>query len=156
MNKQSLIFVLLIILSTGLVLSQEAGVDVELQLCKAIEERMPVEAGVEFSSDMEQIYLWCKVTGMTDTTTIKHLWIYQEKQLASVSLPVRSSSFRTWSSKKLLPQWVGDWEVRVVDADDNILKSLKFTVVKPMVEEMPEKIIPDTTVIDTTLPDTTD
>ena len=47
-----------------------------------------------------------------------------------VDLPVKSASWRTYSSKTIPEYWTGDWEVRVVDAEGNTLASIPFTVGK--------------------------
>jgi hypothetical protein len=43
-------------------------------------------------------------------------------------LPVRSSNWRTWSSKTVLPQWVGQWQVEVLDRDGTLLKTIAFSL----------------------------
>ncbi|SYZ74657.1 conserved exported hypothetical protein [Candidatus Zixiibacteriota bacterium] len=100
----------------------------EAQVCTGIQERMPTGMAETFSPDVGQIYLWSKITGSEGETTIKHIWYYQGKEMATVELPVRSSSYRTWSSKNILPQWTGDWSVKVEDASGNVLKELSFKI----------------------------
>ena len=82
-----------------------------------------------FSADVERVYLWCRVEGAPDTTEIRHVWYHDGKEMAVVSLPVKSSSWRTWSSKKILPGWIGNWEVRVVGADGGTLATVPFEVI---------------------------
>jgi len=101
---------------------------VEAELCAGIEERMPTGMADSFTPDVGEVYLWCKVTGCMDTTVMHHVWYRNGEQVADVELPVRSPSWRTWSSKKILSSWTGDWEVKVVDADGNEIKSLPFKI----------------------------
>ena len=49
-------------------------------------------------------------------------------EMATVELPVRGSAWRTYSYKTIPPQWAGDWVVKVVDANDNVLKAIPFKV----------------------------
>jgi hypothetical protein len=111
---------------------QEAGAGsalmVEAQLCTGIEERMPVGATESFDADVVKVYLWCQVTGAADTTVIKHVWSYEGKEMATVELPVKSAAWRTWSYKTILPEWTGNWEVKVLDAEGDVLKAVSFTV----------------------------
>jgi hypothetical protein len=109
-----------------------SGLEIESQLCRSVLEREPVEPAESFSADVGQVFLWTKVTGATDSAIIKHVWFYGEQEMATVELPVRSSSWRTWSSKNILPQWVGNWQVKIVDAEGNIFKSVSFTITVPM------------------------
>ena len=101
---------------------------VETQLCTGVEDRMPVGAAESFPPDVENVFLWCKVTGATDSTSIQVAWYHGDKEMAAVELPVKSASWRTWSSKRILPEWTGDWTVRVLDAAGNGLKELSFTI----------------------------
>lgn len=101
---------------------------IEAEICAGIEERMPTGMADTFTPDVEKVYLWCKVIGCKDTTMVHHVWYYNGKEMADVELPVRSSSWRTWSSKTILPSWTGDWEVKILDAAGNELKSAQFKV----------------------------
>jgi hypothetical protein len=59
---------------------------------------------------------------------VKHCWFYKGEEMAVVELPVRSDAWRTWSYKTILPEWTGDWEVKVMDAGDNVLTSTPFKI----------------------------
>ena len=102
----------------------------EIQVCTSVEDRVAVGAGDVFGTDVEQVCLWSKILGATDETTVKHVWFYDGKEMASVELPVRSASWRTWSRKTILPEWTGDWEVKVVDADGSVIASTSFKMMK--------------------------
>ncbi len=101
---------------------------VEAQVCSAIEERMPSGMADSFMPDVGEVYLWCKVTGCMDTTVIHHVWYRNGEQMADVELPVRSSSWRTWSSKQILPSWTGNWEVKITDAGGKEMKVVPFKI----------------------------
>ncbi len=101
---------------------------VEGVVCSGIEQRMPVDSAEQFSPDVGKVFFWCKVTGATDTTAITHVWLYDGKEMATVELPVRSPAWRTWSSKNILPSWVGKWEVQVRDAEGNVLLGKSFAI----------------------------
>lgn len=102
---------------------------VETELCTGIADRMPTGMAESFPADVGKVYLWCQVLGSEDSTLVRHVWYYKGEHMATVELPVKSSSWRTWSSKNLLPAWTGDWEVKILDADGNELKSIPFQVV---------------------------
>jgi hypothetical protein len=101
----------------------------EAQLCTGVQERMPVGMADSFPPSVGQVYLWCKISGATDQNTmIKIIWLYQGKEMTTVELPVKSVSWRTWSAKRILPEWTGDWEAKIADGSGNILKSLTFKI----------------------------
>lgn len=108
-----------------------ATLAVEAQLCTGVQERMPVGMADSFTPEVGQVYLWCKITGGSGSSTIKHVWSYNGQEKATVELTVNGSSWRTWSAKKILPEWTGDWSVKVVDASGNVLKELSFKIAAP-------------------------
>jgi Protein of unknown function (DUF2914) len=118
--------------ATILAQAETATLKAEAQLCTGVQDRMPTGMADSFSPEVGQVYLWCKITGATDPNTIiKVVWSYQGKEKATVELAVKSSSWRTWSAKKILPEWTGDWSVKVVDASGNVLKELSFKIAAP-------------------------
>ena len=109
--------------------AQETTPRVEtMTFCKAIEERQPVDADSTFAAETEKIYCVTKITGVEGESTVTHVWFHGEEEMARVELPVRSSSWTTWSSKRLLPAWAGTWRVDVLDAGGSVLESMSFTL----------------------------
>ena len=53
---------------------------------------------------------------------------YGLAQLPEVRLRVGSDSWRTWSSKKVMPDWVGEWRVEVIAEDGTMLDTITFSV----------------------------
>jgi len=107
---------------------------VEAVICSEVVERMPVDTVSEFTSDVGKVAVWLKVTGAIDTTLINVNWYYKGDKMASVELPVKSPFWRTWSTKNILPHWIGDWEIKVTDAEGEILKSMQFKIISVLKE----------------------
>jgi hypothetical protein len=101
----------------------------EAEICTGIDERMPTGTAESFPADVGKVYLWCKIQGATDSTMVRHVWYRNGEEMATVELPVKSPAWRTWSSKNLLPEWTGAWEVKILDADGNELASVPFQIV---------------------------
>jgi hypothetical protein len=74
--------------------------------------------------------VWCKtrIVGAAEPTTVTHVWYREGKTMARVDLAVGSPSYRTVSSKQILPDWTGRWEVKVLDDAGTVLRSESFTV----------------------------
>ncbi|MEA3297327.1 MAG: DUF2914 domain-containing protein [candidate division Zixibacteria bacterium] len=108
----------------------ESDLTVEAEVCTSIEERMPVGAGDSFSADIGELFLWSKIKGASDSTAVKHYWFYKDKEMTVVELQVKSTSWRTWSCKQILPEWTGDWETRIVDINGVVLESVSFKIYK--------------------------
>ena len=92
------------------------------------ESRTLIGEGVEFASDAGQIYCMTRIKGLQGPTTVTHAWYYEGQAKARVELKVGSSDWRTWSSKKILPAWTGNWEVKVLDETGKVLATFGFTV----------------------------
>ena len=105
-----------------------SALTVEAKLCTGVVDRVAQGEATKFSSDIGEIYLWCRVIGAKDTTHVEHLWYYKGEEKASIKLPIKGASWRTWSMKTIMPHWAGQWEVKIVDADWHVLKTLSFTV----------------------------
>lgn len=119
--------------------AQPAAITIEAQLCTGVEERMPVGMADQFPADVGQVCLWTKILGYSDTTVIKHIWYYRGDEVATVELPVRGSSWRTYSYKTIPSGWTGDWVVKVVDADGEVLGAYPFKVAEAEAEPAMEK-----------------
>ncbi|MEZ5357522.1 MAG: DUF2914 domain-containing protein [Candidatus Zixiibacteriota bacterium] len=104
------------------------ALDIEAVVCSGIEERMPVGEGDQFRADVERVYFWTRVTGAEGETFIRHVWLHEGQEIADVQLPVKGSPWRTYSYKTMIPEWTGNWEVKVVGDDGNVLLTKTFTI----------------------------
>ena len=141
--KKLCITVALLLLAASAFAQEEASVpaqalEVETQMCTGVQDRMPVGPTDTFPEGTEMVCLWMKVTGAEDTTAITLVWSLNGEEKARHDLPVKSPSWRTWATKNLLPEWTGQWEVKVLNPQGDILKAVEFTVGgEPMKEEAP-------------------
>ena len=92
----------------------------------AVEERELQGEATAFPSTIERIYCWCLIKGCEEPTIIEHVWYYGDEEKARVVLDVLYPRVRTWSYKTMLPEWVGDWKVELVDADGKTLATAEF------------------------------
>ena len=76
----------------------------------------------------QQLLLFTQVTNLPGQS-ITHLWFYEDNLEAEVSLPVGSENWRTFSSKHISPQMIGQWRVLVVGGEQELLLEYNFTVI---------------------------
>ena len=106
-----------------------AGVKVEeMVFCTAVQDRAPAGIDTAFASTVENVCCFVRVTGAADTASITHVWYYMDREMARVELAVRARSWRTWSSKKIAPEWQGAWRVDVLGPAGEVLKSAAFAI----------------------------
>lgn len=117
---------------TGVVTAPKSGEMkvTEMVFCAAVENRQPTGVDTVFSDTVKQIYCFTRIAGATDTTSVSHVWYFEENEKARVDLSVKSKSWRTWSCKRIPKKWAGRWRVDVISPDGNVIKSGEF-LVKP-------------------------
>ena len=124
----------LIAAAAGSATAQESGLTVEKMIfCTGIEERLPVGESTQFFESAERIYCYTRINGAADTLEVTHVWFFGDEEKARVPLTIKSASWRTWSSKKMLPAWSGAWRVDILGPDGEVLLSREF-VYKPVDE----------------------
>lgn len=124
---------------------------IETVLCTSIENRVPLDSLVQFDNDVERIYLWTRVTDYPDQTKLRHVWIHEGLERSDVELTIKGNPWRTWSYKTMRSEWVGNWEVKIVGVDGEVIKSVSFVFGEAKAKP-PSK---ETTKTETALPDST-
>ena len=123
------IFVFMI--SAGLV-QAESGLDVsQITFATSIEDRQPIGPGTSFPADVERVFCFTAINGAEGETSVSHVWYFNDTEMARVPLSVRAAAWRTWSSKRIMPYWIGQWRVDVESANGEVLTSKEFTVSAP-------------------------
>lgn len=100
----------------------------EMEICTAIEERQPAGADTAFLKTVGQLFCFVKVSGESDSTSISHVWFFDGKEMAKVELAVKGKTWRTWSSKRIVEDWVGSWKVEVQSSTGDVLMAKEFTI----------------------------
>jgi len=106
---------------------EEASSVARAAVCTEVVERAPQGAADRFDAEVGRLYCFTEIRGL-EGSTITHAWIHEGTTRARVQLPVRSSQWRTWSSKTLAAGWTGAWQVKILDADGIVLKTLDFVL----------------------------
>ena len=97
-------------------------------ICTEIVDRSPVGGGVRFPSTVEKLYCFSRISNIESATQIQHVWYFDNIERARVELPVNPPSWRTYSSKKIMPEEIGSWRVDILDNEGNVLKTLGFEI----------------------------
>ena len=113
-------------LATPTAAQETQEITVEGVIAVDVMDREPVEPGTTFSADVGTLWCWTKVTG-AEGMTLEHVWSYGEYEWV-VALDIGGSPWRTYSSKKIVPERTGEWTVAVRTMDGQVLEELTFTV----------------------------
>lgn len=101
---------------------------VEIEICTSVEDRMPQGADSAFSADIGRVYCFTALKNSGESDKVTHVWYYEEKEMARVELTVKAAAWRTWSSKRILPSWKGEWRVDILSPDGNVIESRRFEI----------------------------
>lgn len=108
--------------------AEAAGIEVEVAAVAVdVIDRSPVGVDDKFGPGIDKLYCYTKITGASAGDKIEHRWYWGEKLMATVELNIGASSWRTYSSKRIIRPWKGDWRVDVVSGDE-VLKSVEFVI----------------------------
>lgn len=91
-------------------------------------DRQPIDAATVFPPSVGALYYFTEIVGARTPTQITHAWYYDGQKIAEIPLGIETAHWRTWSRKRILPTWIGSWEVEAVDPDGNVLSSQTFDV----------------------------
>jgi hypothetical protein len=99
-------------------------------VCKGIEQGEPTEAGKSFIPEDGVLRLCCfsEIAGAAGPDMVYHVWRWGDREMARVELEVKSSRWRTWSTKRILDEWRGEWHVDITDSSGGVLTRLEFSV----------------------------
>lgn len=100
----------------------------EAVIATDIENLTPVAPGDSFDATVGRLYCFTRIKTNGQSALIKHLWFHGDKIVMEISLPIKSSNWRTYSMKTILPSASGPWRVDVTSEDGTILKTLNFTI----------------------------
>lgn len=97
-------------------------------VCEDVVNHEAVAMSTSFPASIGRLYCLTKITGAKEQTRIAHIWYYGETERARVELEVKSSSWRTYSSKLIQPHETGQWHVDIADKEGRILETYRFDI----------------------------
>lgn len=98
------------------------------EFARDVTAREPEGVAQNFPPDVGKVFFFNQVAGVDGPTTIKHVWIFDDKVQFEIKLPLEGNGWRVWSSKKISAQQSGTWHVEVMDEAGNVIESATFTV----------------------------
>ncbi|MDH5765936.1 MAG: DUF2914 domain-containing protein [Gammaproteobacteria bacterium] len=94
----------------------------------AVDNREPADQIGQLSNDNGLIYFFTELQGM-EGRTITHRWEKDGEIKAEVSFNVGGNRWRVWSSKNLQPEWLGNWQVSIIDESGNMISQESFAYI---------------------------
>lgn len=102
---------------------------VQATAARGVSDRTPVGADNAFSVRSGVVYAHVTLRNMEEPTEVQMVWKRDGEVSSSVTLPVGTSPrWRTWSQKRLRAWDAGAWTVEILDAQGDLLHTLRFDV----------------------------
>jgi|GEM_PF-6410736 len=99
------------------------------EACLEIKNHEPVSAGNEFYCTDEKVWIYSKVKmEKGSSSTIKHVYFLDGREIQSIDLKVKGPTFRTRSYKSMTESMHGSWKVEIQDEAGNLLDTVEFFV----------------------------
>ena len=126
-----LVMVITISLSQAVTTRAQGTTSIEVAaaaICRDIVDREPLDAGDTFEASVGKLHCFTRIVGAQNPIRITHVWYFGDTERARINLSVRSSSWRTRSSKRIQSHEIGDWHVDVVGLGGEVLRTLYFEI----------------------------
>jgi hypothetical protein len=97
-------------------------------MCEAIDGYEPKYVAVAFSINAGKISCYTSFSGIAATTYVDHKWYRRDELVTSKRLTLKSPRWATYSSIQLREDDKGPWRVEIWDAQNHLIKTLRFSV----------------------------
>ena len=98
----------------------------DLAVGTGVQDRVLQGAAKSFqASATSRVFCFGKITAKSAPTAVRYAWSKDGKKIDTVEIKVGGSPWRTWSSKAVD---AGAWKVEILDAQDQSVGSVEFTV----------------------------
>lgn len=92
----------------------------------AVADREPSDELSVVPNSTSRVYFFTELRNLAGQR-VTHRWEQGGEVRAEVPFEVSGPRWRVWSSKQILPEWTGEWRVRVLDENGAELTSKSFS-----------------------------
>ena len=101
---------------------------VKAVMCETIQEYAPVNPAVVFSIDRGRISCFTEFDPVPKKTYVHHRWYRRDSLITVKRLTINPPRWSSFTSVQLRDADKGPWRVEVTDADDTLLRTLRFSI----------------------------
>ena len=112
-------------------------------ITSAIVDREPADNLDNITNELGEVKFFTELRDMSGQVA-KHRWEHDGKVMAEVPFDVKGHRWRVWSSKKMMPEWAGEWKVSVINGAGEVIseKSFEYVISQqqvPTASEQPQQ-----------------
>jgi len=124
------VFIVVFLFFTTNVSSEPSSANmVQAVMCESIENFQPLNPAVAFSISLGEVYCFSNFDPVVKKTYIFHKWYKKDKLIFTMRLTLSPPKWSSFSRIQLRDADKGPWRVEILDADDTLLKILRFSMV---------------------------
>ncbi|MBF0229731.1 MAG: DUF2914 domain-containing protein [Desulfamplus sp.] len=98
-------------------------------MCEYIKDFGPAEPAIVFSVSLGKIFCFTAFENISQNAFVYHKWYHRDRFVATNRFLVKSPQWSTFSTMQLRMADKGPWRVEITDENDNLLETLRFSVV---------------------------
>ena len=133
--KTTLLFVTIVFLSVPLIAEQNDSGDSTTSptlkkavMCEGLKDGLPLDQTIVFDVSKGSAYCWSDFDPVSVDGFIYHKWYRNGELVYNQQLAVRPPRWATYSHLRLRQADVGPWRLDITDENDNILKTIRFSI----------------------------
>ena len=101
----------------------------QIEICKNIINRKPVNSGNSFIAGVDSLYCYTKIRNSGDKQEIRHVWFYQNEEQTKIKYNIKTSNeYRSWTKKRISSNQKGNWRVEIQTSSGYSLGSINFDI----------------------------
>jgi hypothetical protein len=108
--------------------SPEDAILVKAVMCESLQKLVPANEAVVFSIDLGRVYSFTEFDPVPEKTVIFHKWYHKGNLISVKKLTINPPRWSSLSSMQLRDADKGPWHVDVIDQNDKLLKTLRFSI----------------------------
>jgi Protein of unknown function (DUF2914) len=101
---------------------------VKAVMCETIQEYAPVFTAVVFSIERGRVSCFTEFDQVPEKTYIHHKWYRHDSLVTVKRLTINPPRWSSFTSVQLRDADKGPWRVEITDGDDNLMRTLRFSI----------------------------
>jgi len=97
-------------------------------MCESIENYKPVNPGVIFSISSGEVFCFSEFDPVFEKTHVYHKWFKKDKLIFTMRLTLSPPKWSSFSRVQIRAADKGPWRVEIHNADDLLLRTLRFSM----------------------------
>ncbi len=97
-------------------------------MCETIVEYAPAHPAVVFSIDLGRVSCFTEFDPVPKQTFIQHKWYRKDSLITEKRLTINPPRWSSFTSVQLRDADKGPWRVEVTDENDNLMRTLRFSI----------------------------